>query len=88
MELPDATKLYVMAPVEVQVGDKYESLWEEMRAAGYIRIRIDGNTYPIESPARNRPAAQTRGAGRHRPIPHHRPARCPVPASPAASKPR
>ena len=42
------TKAYLMAPLEIQVGEKYETLWEEMRASGYIRVRIDGQTYSLD----------------------------------------
>ena len=28
---PAGTKLYLMAPLEIHVGDKYETLWEEIR---------------------------------------------------------
>ena len=42
------TKAFLMAPLEIQVGEKYEALWEEMRASGYIRVRIDGQTYSLD----------------------------------------
>jgi len=45
---PQGTRLYVMAPLEVQVGERYESLWEEIRTAGYVRVRIDGQTYGVD----------------------------------------
>ena len=48
LEEPDGTKLYVMAPVEVQVGEQYEALWESLRGAGYIRVRIDGETMSLD----------------------------------------
>ena len=35
MAEPEGTKLYLMAPLEIRVGEKYETLWEEMRASGY-----------------------------------------------------
>ncbi len=50
MAHPDGTRLYLMAPLEIQVGDQYETVWEEMRAAGYARIRVDGQTYPLDNP--------------------------------------
>ncbi|HWA98188.1 MAG TPA: excinuclease ABC subunit UvrA [Pirellulales bacterium] len=50
MAHPAGTRLYLMAPLEIHVGDKYESLWEEIRAAGYQRMRVDGKTYPIDEP--------------------------------------
>ncbi len=50
MALPEGTRLYLMAPIEIEVGEKYETLWEEMRAAGYVRVRIDGETHSIDQP--------------------------------------
>ncbi len=50
MAEPEGTKLYLMAPLEVRVGEKYETLWEEMRASGYQRMRIDGATISIDDP--------------------------------------
>ncbi|MBX9788874.1 MAG: excinuclease ABC subunit UvrA [Pirellulales bacterium] len=47
---PVGTRLFLMAPLEVQVGDKYEALWQEIRAAGYVRMRVDGTTYSIDEP--------------------------------------
>ncbi|MGD0899405.1 MAG: excinuclease ABC subunit UvrA, partial [Thermoguttaceae bacterium] len=47
---PAGTKLYVMAPLEIQVGGHYETLWEEMRHAGYVRVRIDSQTYSLDQP--------------------------------------
>ena len=48
LEESTGTKLYIMAPVEVQVGEQYETLWESLRGAGYIRVRIDGETHSLD----------------------------------------
>jgi len=48
LEESPGTKLYIMAPVEVQVGEQYESLWESLRGAGYVRVRIDGETHALD----------------------------------------
>jgi len=50
MAVPEDTRLYLMAPVEIEVGQRYETLWDEIRAAGYVRIRVDGTTYSIDQP--------------------------------------
>ncbi|MBW3598773.1 MAG: excinuclease ABC subunit UvrA, partial [Planctomycetes bacterium] len=50
MSEPEGTKLYLMAPVEVEVGRQYESLWEEIRGAGYVRVRVDGETLSLDNP--------------------------------------
>jgi len=43
-------RVYIMAPLEIQVGENYESSWEELRAGGYARIRVDGQTFPLDRP--------------------------------------
>ena len=50
MQRPAGTRLYLMAPLEIEVGEKYEALWEEMRAGGYVRVRIDGQTHTLDQP--------------------------------------
>ncbi len=49
LEEKDGTKLYVMAPVEVTVGEQYETLWDSLRGAGYVRVRIDGETHSLDT---------------------------------------
>ena len=44
------TRLYLLAPIEVEVGQSYEPRWEELRKAGYARVRIDGRTYDLSAP--------------------------------------
>ena len=50
MAHPTGTKLYVMAPLEIRVGERYETLWGETRSSGYVRIRVDGQTYSVDQP--------------------------------------
>ncbi len=50
MALPQGTKLYLMAPAGIDVGQQYDTLWEELRANGYARIRVDGQTYSLDDP--------------------------------------
>jgi excinuclease ABC subunit A len=50
MANPAGTKLYLMAPLEIHVGERYETLWEETRSSGYVRIRVDGQTYSVDKP--------------------------------------
>jgi len=50
MDHAAGTQLYLMAPLQIQVGERYEALWEEMRSSGYVRIRVDGQTYSIDEP--------------------------------------
>ncbi len=48
LEEPAGTKLYIMAPVEVAVGEQYDSLWDSLRGGGYMRVRIDGETHELD----------------------------------------
>ncbi len=50
MAEPAGTKQFLMAPLEIRVGEKYEALWDEIRANGYQRMRIDGTTYTVDQP--------------------------------------
>ena len=50
MDHAEGTRLYLMAPLSIEVGDQYEALWEEIRGQGYARVRIDGQTYSVNNP--------------------------------------
>ena len=45
---PSGTQLYLLAPLAISVGEKYEALWDQVRSRGYVRVRIDGQTYSID----------------------------------------
>jgi len=47
---PEGTKLYLLAPLEIQVGEQYETLWDDLRGRGFQRIRVDGHTFPLSNP--------------------------------------
>ena len=48
--MPEGTKLYILAPLERKGQEKYETLWEDIRRAGYVRMRVDGKSYSIDEP--------------------------------------
>ncbi|MBY0512769.1 MAG: excinuclease ABC subunit A, partial [Gemmataceae bacterium] len=50
LSLPEGTKLYIMAPLERKGQEKYETLWEEVRRAGYTRMRVNGTSYTLDEP--------------------------------------
>ena len=50
MDRAEGTRLFFLAPLEIRVGEQYETLWEEMRASGYVRVRVDGQTYSLDNP--------------------------------------
>ena len=87
LDEPDGTKLYLMAPVEV-AGRRAvrNAVGRRCAAAGYVRVRIDGETHSLDAAADDRPPPQARGRSGRRP--HHRPAGRPRRASPTASRTR
>src|SRR5690348_16929273 len=40
--LPDGTRLMLLAPLVRQRKGEYKSVFEDMRRAGYVRVRVDG----------------------------------------------
>ncbi|NIP84406.1 MAG: ATP-binding cassette domain-containing protein, partial [Planctomycetales bacterium] len=50
MALPAGSKAYLLAPLSIQVGESYAALWKKIRSAGYVRIRVDGETYGVDQP--------------------------------------
>ncbi|MBX9583652.1 MAG: excinuclease ABC subunit UvrA [Gemmataceae bacterium] len=50
LSLPEGTKLYILAPVERKGQEKYDAVWEDIRRAGYTRIRVDGKSYTLDEP--------------------------------------
>ncbi|HEX3152165.1 MAG TPA: excinuclease ABC subunit UvrA, partial [Gemmataceae bacterium] len=50
LSLPEGTKLYLMAPLERKGQEKYETLFDEIRRSGYVRMRVDGKSYSLDSP--------------------------------------
>jgi excinuclease ABC subunit A len=50
MSLTPGTKLYVTAPLERRGQEKYDTLWDDIRKSGFVRMRVDGRSYNIEQP--------------------------------------
>ena len=50
MSEPSGTKLYLLAPVQLEVGERYASFWDELRSAGFVRIRVDGTVHSLDKP--------------------------------------
>jgi len=45
-----SARILVAAPLVVEVGHNYDDLWKRLRSDGFHRVRIDGFTFPLESP--------------------------------------
>ncbi len=39
-----------MAPVERRDGERYEALWDDLRASGFARVRVDGQSISLDNP--------------------------------------
>src|SRR5262245_40861221 len=50
LSLPEGTKVYLMAPLERKGQEKYETLFDEIRRAGFVRMRVDGKSYSLDEP--------------------------------------
>jgi len=50
LNLAEGTKLYILAPLERKGQEKYEALWDEIRRAGFLRMRVDGKSYNLDEP--------------------------------------
>ena len=48
MALPEGTRMMLMAPVVRDRKGEHAQLFDELRAQGYIRVRVDGGIYPID----------------------------------------
>ena len=48
LEFPKETRLLIMAPTELKIGQTSESFFSSLRASGYVRIRIDGVTTHLD----------------------------------------
>jgi excinuclease ABC subunit A len=50
LHLPEGSKIYVMAPLERRDGESHEALWDELRASGFARVRVDGESVSLDKP--------------------------------------
>ncbi|MDA9718752.1 excinuclease ABC subunit A, partial [Planctomycetaceae bacterium] len=48
LKIPEGTRMLLLAPVELKVGQTPESFFAGLKAAGYVRLRIDGTTYRLD----------------------------------------
>ena len=50
LALPEGTKLYILAPLERKGQEKYDALFDEVRRAGFVRMRVDGKSFSTDEP--------------------------------------
>lgn len=50
LNLPEGSKLYVMAPIERRGQEKYDAIFDEIRRAGFVRMRVDGMSFNVDAP--------------------------------------
>ena len=50
LALPEKTRIEVLAPLVRGRKGEFRDLFEEMRRKGFVRVRVDGETYELESP--------------------------------------
>jgi excinuclease ABC subunit A len=62
LALPEDTKLMILAPVAREKKGEFTELFAQMQALGYIRFRVDGQTYEHE----NLPALKKDREAQHR----------------------
>ncbi|MGL4593658.1 MAG: excinuclease ABC subunit UvrA [Thermoguttaceae bacterium] len=48
--MQNVNRILVTAPLQIDVGQQYEQVWQRLQQEGFVRIRIDGITYSLESP--------------------------------------
>lgn len=52
LDHPEGTRIYILAPLEIQDETDFGEIWNQLRAAGYSRIRVNGVIHSLEDPPR------------------------------------
>src|SRR5579859_6510150 len=47
LDLPDGSRIMLLAPLVQGRNGEYKQIFEEMRRAGYVRVRVDGTIYDL-----------------------------------------
>jgi len=47
MELPEATKIQILAPIVRARKGEYQKVFEDAKKSGYVRVRVDGSIYDL-----------------------------------------
>lgn len=49
LKYPEGEKIHVLAPLEMSKQDRFEDLTDRLRRQGYLRIRLNGTFYELDS---------------------------------------
>ncbi|MEW6685279.1 MAG: excinuclease ABC subunit UvrA [Candidatus Edwardsbacteria bacterium] len=50
LEYPEGTKIQILSPLVRSRKGEYKELFEKVRKEGYVRVKIDGRIYELDSP--------------------------------------
>ncbi|AMV37347.1 excinuclease ABC subunit UvrA [Planctomyces sp. SH-PL62] len=50
LQLPEGSRVHVMAPVDRRETESYDDLWLTLKASGFARARVDGRTIELDAP--------------------------------------
>ncbi|HEY9774976.1 MAG TPA: excinuclease ABC subunit UvrA [Planktothrix sp.] len=48
LDLPEGTKIQILAPLIVGRKGEYQGLFSDLRKEGFVRVRVDGNVFNLE----------------------------------------
>jgi excinuclease ABC subunit A len=60
LELPEGTRVMILAPLVVGRKGEQAELFDELRAQGFVRLRIDGHVHEIDQLPGSTATASTR----------------------------
>jgi excinuclease ABC subunit A len=46
--MPEGTKLTILAPLVIHRKGEFREMWDELRARGFARVRVDGKVYALD----------------------------------------
>lgn len=50
LELPKDAKIQILSPIEIKKQDKFEDILSKLKKQGYVRVRLNGEYYDLDTP--------------------------------------
>ena len=50
LEYPEGSRLLILAPLIMDRKGEHKAVFEDVRKAGFVRVRVDGETFEVENP--------------------------------------